>query len=421
MIGRTGPYSGSPLEYLVSAVPTAGGGASPRYPPGVIGRKLVRFINESKKSRKAARPHASVPALSPLVDVSLAMVGVAFAGLQYIKYETFDANPRLPERACTMAAAVALNWGVQVWELAARLTQLGMPSRVHLWTPCLPPHEAADLFRYGPPFVVESRHDPALVAELVRLKARAFNLTSGTLEWSRIWLNNLLKWEVFNLDAGLAVFLDLDMEVMPRGLPPTAAAHADAASAAEEWHAMLKCAHRSGRSLLSMPDHSSPVNTAYLVVRPSRSLFLDGVRLLGRAASGTGFSQVDCTLYPGGLLGPGRPQARRHTRACMHVHRAHVHHAHACTRTCKHMHAHHARVRAHTCMHADGGLGHVYACIHIHMRIHMHIYMHACRWRAGTWSAGQASPCPPPTTRQTARARCDLETTGASCAPGWTR
>ena len=73
---------------------------------------------------------------------------------------------------------------------------------------------------------------------------------------------------------------------MPRGLDPRATAYALEAPATTEWLRVLRCANRSGWSLLSLPDHSAPVNTAFLVVKPSRALYLEGIAALHRAASG---------------------------------------------------------------------------------------------------------------------------------------
>ena len=73
---------------------------------------------------------------------------------------------------------------------------------------------------------------------------------------------------------------------MPRGLDPRAASYALEAPAAIEWLRVLRCANSSRWSLLSLPDHSAPVNTAFLVVKPSRALYLEGIAALQRAASG---------------------------------------------------------------------------------------------------------------------------------------
>ena len=76
------------------------------------------------------------------------------------------------------------------------------------------------------------------------------------------------------------------VQVMPRGLDPRATAYALEAPVATEWLRVLRCANSSGWSLLSLPDHSAPVNTAFLVVKPSRALYLEGIAALQRAATG---------------------------------------------------------------------------------------------------------------------------------------
>ena len=73
---------------------------------------------------------------------------------------------------------------------------------------------------------------------------------------------------------------------MPRGLDPRAMSYTLEAPAAIEWLRVLRCANSSRWSMLSLPDHSAPVNTAFLVVKPSRALYLEGVAALQRAASG---------------------------------------------------------------------------------------------------------------------------------------
>jgi hypothetical protein len=59
-----------------------------------------------------------------------------------------------------------------------------------------------------------------------------------------------------------------------------------AALAAEHWTALLRCALSQNETMLSIADHSSPVNTAYLILKPSAKLFAEGVAVLRRAAAG---------------------------------------------------------------------------------------------------------------------------------------
>ena len=92
---------------------------------------------------------------------------------------------------------------------------------------------------------------------------------------------------------------------MPRGLDPRATAYALEAPAATEWLRLLRCANRSGWSLLSLPDHSAPVNTAFLVVKPSRALYLEGIAALHPASSShSGSSQREQILFS--VIGHGR-------------------------------------------------------------------------------------------------------------------
>jgi len=69
--------------------------------------------------------------------------------------------------------------------------------------------------------------------------------------------------------ARLAVYLDLDVEVLPswslRLLPAAVGApgvEVEARKTAEDWLHLLRCAHTNRWALLSLPDHSSPVNGA---------------------------------------------------------------------------------------------------------------------------------------------------------------
>ena len=74
--------------------------------------------------------------------------------------------------------------------------------------------------------------------------------------------------------ARLAVYLDLDVEVLPswslRLLPAAVGApgvEAEARKTAEDWMHLLRCADTRRWALLSLPDHSSPVNGA--TIQPS--------------------------------------------------------------------------------------------------------------------------------------------------------
>ena len=210
---------------------------------------------------------------------------VAFVGVQYIGHGFEPTSVR----GCTPHACVALQWTTQVWRLAGHLAAHGLSTRVHLWTPCLRADDAASMFNASGPPVFVHNHPPReleIAVRRLRRRARAAATTHEATHWQGKGLFLLLKWAVVGLSEGLAVFLDLDMEVMPRGLDPRATGYALEAPAALEWLRVLRCANGSGWSLLSLPDHSSPVNTAFLIVKPSRTLYLEGITALHRAADG---------------------------------------------------------------------------------------------------------------------------------------
>ena len=69
--------------------------------------------------------------------------------------------------------------------------------------------------------------------------------------------------------ARLAVYLDLDVEVLPSWslrLQPAAVGaagvEAEAHKTTEDWLHLLRCTDTNRWALLSLPDHSSPVNGA---------------------------------------------------------------------------------------------------------------------------------------------------------------
>jgi len=187
---------------------------------------------------------------------------------------------------CAVAVCDLLQWSSQMHRLATNVAAASkLTTAVHLWTPCVRATDTAAIFRNGSAFILHESHDPALEAALTAM-CRAARAGGGHPSWCSDWCNTLLKWSVFDLEATMVVFVDLDMEVLPRGLPHTAAAYSPDESVTNEWVALLHCARRSTWAMLSLPDHSSPVNTAFLVVKPSRALYVEGVELLERAASG---------------------------------------------------------------------------------------------------------------------------------------
>ena len=226
---------------------------------------------------------------------------IGFAGLQFPGYETLFGNDAGIRQArgpdyCAVQASEALQWSAQVWRLAATIGGLGVRTRVDLWTSCLPAQDVADTFRGGPPLVIHTRHDPKLVAALRRMHrlSKAQGSVMGIpREWRERHVQLLLKWCVMSIDAAVAIFVDLDTELMPGGLPPNAPAYSESdAAIAREWLEMLRCANGSTWAMLSLPDHSAPVNTAFLVVKPSRALYSEGLAALHKAGAPGGFNRT---------------------------------------------------------------------------------------------------------------------------------
>ena len=111
----------------------------------------------------------------------------------------------------------------------------------------------------------------------------------------------LLRWEAMNMvQARMVVYLDLDVEILPRWpallttpRSPQAPRRRDDESinaVGRDWYQLITCAHRSRYSLLSYPDHSSPVHGAFLMLRPNATLFREGMDLLRRTAERGSFN-----------------------------------------------------------------------------------------------------------------------------------
>ena len=119
---------------------------------------------------------------------------------------------------------------------------------------------------------VTVRIHAALPDELAQTQAHAPSTFSRTL------VVTLQKWAAVSLvDAEYVCALDLDMDVFLPTLEPFADAVAD------EWLDAFARMRGVGAHLASYPDHSSPINAGFMLLRPNRSLYEEGVRLLARA------------------------------------------------------------------------------------------------------------------------------------------
>ena len=89
--------------------------------------------------------------------------------------------------------------------------------------------------------------------------------------------SNLLKWMLFTLvEFDVVLFADADVEMMP-------IAEGSSHETAALWVLALSRLLSSEHALLvADPDRQAPLNTGYMLLRPDRSLYADGVRVVGR-------------------------------------------------------------------------------------------------------------------------------------------
>lgn len=98
----------------------------------------------------------------------------------------------------------------------------------------------------------------------------------------------------FPHQARLVVFLDLDIDLLPHD--PTAGAKlfarplasstppAMVAEMAADWLSLLSCVGARNESLFTAGDHSAPINTGLMLLKPSMSLYRAGLAVLRRAS-----------------------------------------------------------------------------------------------------------------------------------------
>jgi hypothetical protein len=89
----------------------------------------------------------------------------------------------------------------------------------------------------------------------------------------------LMKWAAVSLDdAEFVCMLYLDMDIL------TPAHLARQPAVAAEWLSVLASMRSYGVDLAASPDHSSPINAGFMLIRPNRSLYDEGVALLSRGS-----------------------------------------------------------------------------------------------------------------------------------------
>lgn len=245
-------------------------------------------------------------------------------------------NATQPIRRCDSAMCALVHWTRQVQALASRISMhSGESTSVHIFSTCMNTALATLLSTTGAEarVKVHASHSKALMRAVSKMRAFAIDrhgcsgrpLTtrdtpgSDNCEWARPGVLMLLRWQIMNMaDARLVVYLDLDVEVLPRWslllLPPHSSARRVVPSnrstsdvrvdqAAKDWLSLLRCAEHSNQSLWSYPDHSSPVNGALLVVRPNVKIYLEGVAVLQGAIRWAPFN------YSHGWERIGRPHS----------------------------------------------------------------------------------------------------------------
>lgn len=226
---------------------------------------------------------------------------VAFVTSQFVTDEKKAAQPAglWKSPPCDTYGCALLQWARQAHAVASQVRQRsGEGASVHLFTPCLSPDVGPSLSAGDDAVrvVVHPQHHGGLRRALGLLRSYAIEHNCCS-EWKSVNLYMMLRWEIFAMEreARVVVYLDLDLELLPRWsaallleLPARAAARSSdevVVATGRDWAALIACASRSQYGMLSYPDHSSPVHGALLVARPNTSLFRDGIALIKRTAA----------------------------------------------------------------------------------------------------------------------------------------
>jgi len=232
---------------------------------------------------------------------------VAFATSQFLDYNKQTSDPTVSNAwqnpPCDSFGCALIQWARQAHAVASQIRRSsGHGTSVHLFTPCLHPNIGQPLSSGDAAVrvLIHQHHHAGLKKAIGALHEHALR-TGCCAEWRSKAVHMMLRWEIFAMDeAKIVVYLDLDVEVMPRwtsllllSQKPAASRDTDehVKSIGRDWMNLVICASRSRFSLISYPDHSSPVHGALLVARPNLSLFREGLALVRRTvASGHGFN-----------------------------------------------------------------------------------------------------------------------------------
>ena len=86
----------------------------------------------------------------------------------------------------------------------------------------------------------------------------------------------MLKWQLFAMsDYDIICFADADLELVPY-------AETSATLLARAWTRAAHALLRSEALLVADPDSQAPLNTGWMLLRPSGELFEDGIRVIER-------------------------------------------------------------------------------------------------------------------------------------------
>lgn len=146
-------------------------------------------------------------------------------------------------------------WMLRASNLGALLeSESGRDVAVDAFTPCMPGGEREA--KSGVTIRVHSQFPPELQRLVSRLPSAKLSIT-------------LLKWVAVSLtDAEFACAFDLDMDIfMPwLGTPEHRAA------VAADWLGGLRRMRIAGVQFGALPDHSSPINAGFMLLRPNATL-----------------------------------------------------------------------------------------------------------------------------------------------------
>jgi hypothetical protein len=178
---------------------------------------------------------------------------------------------------CSQPDTCALSfWMIRAAHLGALLERASSRDvAIDAYTPCVP--EGARESKDGVTVRVHARFPPELEATVPTVPRTPRRNGPPTAHALTI---TLLKWVAVSLtDAEHVVCFDLDMDIFLPELDPFAAI------VVAQWLDAFARMRIVGAQLASLPDHSAPINAGFMLVRPNRSLYEEGVQLLLRANS----------------------------------------------------------------------------------------------------------------------------------------